>query len=183
MLRLLLAPSHPNWGWIMKFFFEIIMFFFTKYNQIYRFMAESSQSLEFFLLVFAIKQWIWLSELSIDSISKKHQDSTPDSTHGNWMLKMEVKAKRITEICIHNQVKSFDWCLKFNIYFHVIFFLFVQSTNESISLLRKKFSSAFIEFYDTRNAVSAHISSELENRVDGTFEEFLSCARTVCRGQ
>lgn len=179
MLRLLQAPSHPNWGWIMEFFWNYNVFFSPNTIKFIVSWQKALNRWSFFWLVLAIKQWIWLSELSIDFISKKHQDST----HGNWMLKMEVKAKRITEICIHNQVKSFDWCLKFNIYFHVLFFLFVQSTNESISLLRKKFSSAFIEFYDTRNAVSAHISSELENRVDGTFEEFLSCARTVCRGQ
>lgn len=72
-----------------------------------------------------------------------------------------------------------------SIHFHVSFNIFsLCSNNQWINkFASEKFSSASIEFYDTRNAVAAHFSSELGNRVNGTFKEFLSCAHTVCRGQ
>lgn len=106
------------------------------------------------------------------------------SKMANWISTMlKSKRTRISEICIPNQVNSFGCYLKHNILSLVYFSLFVQSINESISLLRANSHPAqLIGFYDTRNAVHSTYFKWLGNRINGPFEVFLSSAHTPSVG-
>lgn len=86
---------------------------------------------------------------------------------------------------LHTQSGQQLWLLleAHNILSLVYFALFVQSINESISLLRENSHPAqLIGFYDTRNAVHSTYFKWLGNRINGTFEVFLSSAHTPSVG-